>query len=161
MYQTSQKYKQLVYADSTKHHLNIYIEENKVNPDHILDFKISHHLFSNDEFCLGSVTAKTIEMKIYKNSLPESYQNFYIETGIEEEIVPIGYFTLESIEKNDDNTITIKAIDNMIKFEFNYDGSQLNYPATISQILQDICIKAGVELRFYFFFKCQYTNRSI
>ena len=103
MYQTSNQYKQLVYADSTKHLLNIYIEEEKVNPDHIFDFKVSHILFSDDEFSLGSVTAKSIEMRIYKNSLPDTYNNFYIETGIGDEIVPIGYFILDSIEKNDDN----------------------------------------------------------
>ena len=146
MYQTSDNYKQLIYADSTKHLLNIYIEGNKVNPDYIFDFNVSHNLFSNDEFCLGSVTAKTIEFKIYKNSLPERYNNIYVETGIENEIVPIGYFILESIDRNDDDTITIKAIDYMIKFEFNYDGSVLNYPCTVLTVLKDICLKAGVEL---------------
>ena len=153
MYQTSNDYKKLVYADSTRHLLNIYIEGNKVNPDHILDFKVSHTLSFNDEFSLGSVTAKAIEFRIYKSSLPNTYNNFYVETGINSEIVPIGHFILESIDKNDDNTITIKAIDNMIKFEFNYDGSTLNYPITVLEVLQDICSKAGVELRFYFFFK--------
>ncbi|MCI8760403.1 MAG: hypothetical protein HFJ34_04710 [Clostridia bacterium] len=155
MYQTSNQYKQLVYADSTKHLLNIYIEEEQVNPNHILDFKVSHTLFSNDEFALGSVTAKSIEIRIYKDSLPNTYNNIYVETGINNEIVPIGYFVLDSIEKNDDDTITIKAIDYMVKFEFNYDGSNLNYPASMMQILQDICLKAGVELRFYFLFKCK------
>jgi len=155
MYQTSNQYKQLVYEDSTTHLLNIYIEEEEVNPDHIFDFKVSHVLLSDDEFSLGSVTAKSIEMRIHKNSLPESYKHFYIETGINNEIVPIGHFILDSIDKNDDDTITIKAIDYMVKFEFNYDGSNLNYPATMLQILQDICLKAGVELRFYFFFKCK------
>ena len=94
MYQTSNNYKQLVYADSTKHLLNIYIEGNQVNPDHIFDFKISHTLFSDDEFSLGSVTAKSIEFRIYKNSLPETYNNIYVETGIDNEIIPIGYFIL-------------------------------------------------------------------
>ncbi len=153
MYQTSNEYKQLVYEDHTKHLLNIFIDEKQINPDHILDFKVSHTLFSNDEFTLGTVTAKTIEMRIYKDSLPNTYNTFYVETGIKNEIVPIGYFILDRIEKNDDDTITIKAIDNMVKFEFNYDGSNLNYPITILEILQDICLKAEVELRFYFFFK--------
>lgn len=146
MYQTSNNYKQSVYSDSTRHLLSIYIEEDMVNPDHIFDFKVSHILFSNDEFCLGSVTAKTIEMTIHKNSLPSVYKNFYVETGINNEIVPIGHFILDSIEKNDDDTVTIKAIDYMVKFEFNYDGSNLNYPTSILQVLQDICSKAGVEL---------------
>lgn len=153
MYQTSNEYKQLVYEDHTKHLLNIFIDEKQINPDHILDFKVSHTLFSNDEFTLGTVTAKTIEMRIYKDSLPNTYNTFYVETGIKNEIVPIGYFILDRIEKNDDDTITIKAIDNMVKFEFNYDGSNLNYPITILEILQDICLKAEVQLRFYFFFK--------
>ncbi len=146
MYQTSENYKQNIYADPTRHLLNIYIEGNLVNLDHIFDFKVSHRLLSDEEFSLGSVTAKSIEMKIHKNSLPDCYQNFYVETGIEEEKIPIGYFTLEKIEKNDDDTITIKAIDHMIKFEFHYDGSHLNYPATMIQVLKDICLQAGVEL---------------
>lgn len=153
MYQTSDEYKELAYADNTQHLLKIYIDENEVNPSHILDFKISHTLFSSDEFCLGSVTAKTIEFKIYKDSLPETYHNFYVESGIGDEIVPIGYFILDSIKKEDDYTVTITAIDYMVKFEFNYDGSKLTFPATMLEALQDICSKAEVELRFYFFFK--------
>lgn len=145
MYQTNDNYKQLVYADSTQHLLNIYIAGNKVNENHIFDFRISNELFQ-EEFCFGSVAAKTVEMKIYKDSLPQVYNNFYIESGINGEIVPIGYFNLEEIQKNDDNTITIKAIDNMIKFEFNYDGSNLDYPCTLMTVLNDICLKAGVEL---------------
>lgn len=42
----------------------------------------------------------------------------------------------------------------MIKFEFNYDGSELiaqNGYATLAEVAQDICNKAEVELRFYFF----------
>lgn len=42
----------------------------------------------------------------------------------------------------------------MIKFEFNYDGSELiaqNGYVTLAEVVQDICNKAGVELRFYFF----------
>ena len=76
MYQTSDEYKQLVYTDNIQHLLNIYIEENQVNLDHIFDFKISHVLFSSDEFSLGSVTAKSIEFRIYKDSLPDTYNNF-------------------------------------------------------------------------------------
>ena len=153
MYQTSSDYKKFVYADNTRHLLKIYIDGNEVNPNHIFDFKVSHTLFSNDEFSLGSVTAKIIEFRIYKGSLPEVYDNFYVESGVGDEIVPIGYFRLDGIGKEDDDTITIKAIDDMVKFEFCYDGSILTFPATMQQVLQDICSKAVVELRFYFFFE--------
>ena len=146
MYQTSQEYKDLVYADSTKHLLNIYIDGNEVSQSHILNFKMSHSLFSNNEFSLGGVESRSIEFQIYKDSLPETYSNIYVETGIEDEIVPIGYFILDSISKDDEYTVTVKAIDYMLKFEFNYDGSKLNYPTTLKKVLDDICKKAGVEL---------------
>ena len=110
-------------------------------------------MFSNDEFTLGSVTAQAVELKLYKTAVPETINKVYIESGITGEIIPIGYFNVDEISMNDDYTVTLKLLDNMIKFEFNYDGSKLNYPCTILTVLQDICLKAGVELRFYFFFK--------
>ncbi len=154
MYQISDEYKGLVLADGTKHILKIYIEGQEVNPNHILDFKVSHSLFLNDEFCLGSVTAKMIEFRIYKDSLPNIYNRFYVESGVGDEIVPIGFFILDSIGKEDDDTITIKAIDSMVKFEFNYDGSSLTFPATMLQVLNDICLKAGVECGSTSFLNC-------
>lgn len=70
------------------------------------------------------------------------------------EIIPIGIYNVDDYNDEDDNVINIKALDNMIKFEFNYDGSELisqkGY-ATLEEVAQDICNKAGVELRFYFF----------
>lgn len=181
MYQTSSRYKELIY--NKQHLLNIYIDEIKIEQKYIIDFKISHFLFSDDEFRLGSTPAKLIEFKIDKRALPQTYNNIRVETGIRirnsvfsvaqinskkvkelttspvymfhkhYEIIPIGKFTLEEIDKEDDYTVTIKAIDYMVKFEFNYDGSTLTYPCTLKSILQDICTKAGVELRFYFFFE--------
>ena len=65
-----------------------------------------------------------------------------------------GIYNVDDYTDNDDNTITIKALDNMIKFEFNYDGSELiaqNGYVTLAEVVQDICNKVGVELRFYFF----------
>ena len=64
-----------------------------------------------------------------------------------------GYFNVDEISKDDDYTVSFTLIDDMSKFEFNYDGSSLDYPATLLTVLQDICSKAGVELRFYFFFE--------
>lgn len=153
MYQVSNNYKSKIYEASIRHLLKIFINNIEIDKKYILGFKLSHTLFSNDEFELGSVTAKTVELKLYKDAVPNTISNIYIESGITSESVPIGYFNVETIEKEDDYTIKLKLIDNMIKFEFNYDGSKLNYPCTILTVLQDICLKAGVELRFYFFFE--------
>ena len=146
MYSTSTNYKETILADSTKQLLNVYIDNNKIEDRYILECKITYTLLNNDEFCFGSTQAKTVNLKIHKNALPETYTRFYIESGIAGEIIPIGYFNVDKISKDDDYTISLTLIDDMTKFEFNYDGSALNYPVTVLTVLQDICSKAGVEL---------------
>ena len=153
MYKTSDNYKLKIYEPSTRHILKVFINDVEIDKKNILDCKLSQTLFSNDEFTLGSVTAQAVELKLYKTAVPETINKVYIESGITGEIIPIGYFNVDEISMNDDYTVTLNLLDNMIKFEFNYDGSKLNYPCTILTVLQDICLKAGVELRFYFFFK--------
>ncbi len=146
MYNTSQNYKDKILNDSTQHELNIYIDNNKIEPNHIIDFKITLELFNNDEFCLGSTPEIDVEFEIDKRDLPNNYNEVYIESGLEDEIVPIGKFTIQSVE-DDEFKVKIKATDYMKKFEDNkYDGSDLTYPATMLQVLQDICTKIGVEL---------------
>ena len=135
---------------------NYKTDDVEIDKKYILDCKPSQRLFPDDEFSLGSVTSQAIELKLYKTAVPEIISKVYIISGITEEEVPIGYFNVDDISKDDDYTVTLKLLDNMIKFEFNYDGSELvnkkGY-AEIIEVLQDMCLKAGVELRFYFFFK--------
>ena len=177
MYNTSQKWKNAIYKN-VQSVLNIYIDNELINPDYILDFKVGHTLFDDEELKLGSVDSKYIEFKIYKDKMPTTMNIVKVDYGIlvnngltvaevnamlvgtlngiqvkslsgkntSFEMLPIGIFNIDDWTDNDDNTLTIKCIDNMNKFEFNYDGSTLTYPATLIQILQDICNKAGVEL---------------
>ncbi len=161
MYQTSDNYKAKIYEASTKHLLRIYINGIEVNQKYILDCKLSQTLFSGEQFELGTVTAKAAELKLYKTAVPDNISKIYIESGIAGESIPLGYFNIEEIKKEEDYTVSLKLLDDMIKFEFNYDGSKIDYPCTILNVLQDICLKAGVELRFYFFFKYGKTNCSI
>lgn len=127
--------------------MNIYIDNNKIEPNHIIDFKSTLELFNNNEFCLGCTPEIDIEFEIDKRDLPEVYNEVYVETGIDGEVVPIGYFTIQKPIEDDEFKVKIKATDYMKKFEDNkYDGSNLNYPATMLQVLQDICTKIGVEL---------------
>ena len=146
MYNTSQNYKDKVLKDSTQHELNFYIDGNKIEPNHIVDFSLTLELFNNDEFCLGCTPEKDIEFEIDKRDLPKAYEKVYVETGVNNEIVPIGYFTIQSVE-DDEFKVKIKATDYMKKFEdTKYDGSNLIYPKTMLEVLKDICIKVGVEL---------------
>ena len=159
MYSVSDDYKSKIYQ--SRHLIKIFINDVEIDKKYLLGFKVFQQLFSKEEFILGSVTAKSIELKLHKSVVPDNMQKVYVTSGITGEEIPIGYFNVDEISKEDDYTVTIKALDNMIKFEFNYDGSQLNYPTTIKTILQDICSKAGVELRFYFFFEPKQRSCSI
>ena len=148
MYQTSDNYKSKIY--NTPHTLKVLINDIEINSKHILDCKPSQLLFPSDEFALGSAAAQEIDLKLYKTAVPESINKVEIKSGIISETLPIGIFNVDDISKDDDYTITLKLIDNMIKFEFNYDGSTLlrnnGGKVQIIQVLQDICSKAGVEL---------------
>lgn len=182
MYSTSQKWKDTIYKN-VQSALNIYINDELINPDYILDFKVGQTLFDDEELKLGSISSKYIEFQIYKDQMPTNMNTVKVDYGIlinhaltvaevnamlvgtlngiqvkslsandsSFEMIPIGIFNIDDWTDNDDNTLTIKCIDNMSKFEFNYDGSNLTYPVTLLEILEDICNKAGVELRFYFF----------
>lgn len=155
MYDTSDNYKSKIY--NVTHLLKVYINDKEINPKYVLDCKPSRKAFSSDEFVLGCVEAQSIELKLYKSAVPSIINRIEIKSGITGEVVPIGMFNLDEISKDDDYTVTLKLRDNMIKFEFNYNGKTLidnnNGKAKIIQVLQDLCPKAGVELRFYFFFK--------
>lgn len=151
MYQTSDNYKSKILT--VKPLKKIYIDGNEVDGKHILDCKLSKPLFSNDEFTLGTVTSQGVELLLYKQAVPETINKIYIESGITGETIPIGYFNVDEISRVDDYTVKLKLLDDMVKFEPNYNGSVLNYPCKLKVVLQDICSKMGVELRFYFFFE--------
>lgn len=152
MYNTSQEYKRKILSDSTVQELNIYIDGNKVEANHIANFKTTIELFNNNEFCLGCTPEIDIEFEIDKRDLPDNYNEVYIESGLEDEVIPLGYFTIQKPIEDDELKVKIKATDYMKKFEDNkYDGSNLNYPITLLKVAQDICKKIGVGLRLYFF----------
>lgn len=147
MYSTSQNYKEKILEDSTQHELNIYIDGNKIEPNHIIDFNTTLELFNNNEFCLGCTPEIDIEFEIDKRDLPDTYNEVYVESGLEDEVIPVGKFTIQKPVEDDELKVKIKATDYMKKFEdVKYDGSDLTYPATMLQVLRDICTKIGVEL---------------
>lgn len=55
-----------------------------------------------------------------------------------------GIFTADPGDESGD-IITIKAYDNMRKFEYTYADSSLTYPATLNQIVRDACDMCGVS----------------
>lgn len=81
MYSTSQKWKENIYKN-IQSALNIYIDDELVNPDYILEFKVGQTLFDDEELTLGSVSSKYIEFKIYKDKMPVNMNTVKVDYGI-------------------------------------------------------------------------------
>lgn len=148
MYNTTDDYKSKIY--DTVHFLKVYINDVEIESKYILDCRPSSTLFTNGEIELGSTPSQTVELKLYKSVVPATINKVEIKSGITGEIVPIGVYNVDKAPSSDDYTVTLSLADNMIKFEFNYDGSKLvndnNGKVKIIRVLQDICSKANVEL---------------
>lgn len=149
MYQTSSNYKEKIL--NVKHLLKVYI--NGIEVKDIKNCKSSQILFTGEEFTFGSTIAQEIELEVKSSLIPKTIETVYIESGIQGETIPVGHFRLEDPVERNGRMCIVKLIDDMVKFEPNYNGSVLNYPCTLKAVLQDICSKVGVELRFYFFFE--------
>ena len=61
------------------------------------------------------------------------------------EAVSKGVFTVNDTSYDGD-IITLECLDNMHKFDISYEKSNLTYPATLLQIVQDACRCCGVTL---------------
>lgn len=147
MYNTTDDYKSKIY--DTTHFLKVYINDVEIESRYVGDCKPSSTLFTNGEIELGSTPSQTLELQLYKTAVPDSITKIEIKSGITGEIVPIGVYNVDKISKVNDYTVSLTLSDNMTKFEFNYDGSNLindnGGKAKIIQVVQDICSKAGVE----------------
>lgn len=62
-----------------------------------------------------------------------------------QESVSKGIFTVNDTSYDGD-IITLECLDNMHKFDISYEKSNLTYPATLLQIVQDACRCCGVTL---------------
>lgn len=80
MYKTSEKWKQNIYENPVCA-MNIYIDDVLINPDYILEFKKGGNAFEED-FCLGGTPSQYIEIKIYKDKMPETLSKIRVEYGI-------------------------------------------------------------------------------
>ena len=163
MYNTSNNYKNKIYSDSTRHQLKIFLDDTEVPSKYILDFQASFKVFDSDEFSFGSTCSRTVKIKLHKDALKDIENEITIvkiTTGINGEEIPYGEFTIDSQKEANNYNVEFELIDYMPRFNFNYDA-KVTFPAKLCDIAKDICMQAGVELRFYFFFEYEYRNFSL
>ena len=118
-------------------------------------FVINDSTSSTGSFDIGSAIVQKFTLRL--NNMYDDFTE-YDFTGAEisnikvslslsgkTEAVSKGVFTVNDTSYDGD-IITLECLDNMHKFDVNYSKSNLTYPATLLQIVQDACRCCGVTL---------------
>lgn len=122
--------------------MEIYFDNNLIDEDYYTALSTNFALFE-DTFYLGSTASNTYNISIDKTVISTHPNIVTIKNNNE----LIATLVVDKIEENDFEykyTLT----DKMVDLEFEYDASLIfnNGSATLLQIAQDICSKAGIEL---------------
>ena len=122
--------------------MEIYFDDKLINEDYYTELSTNFALFS-DTFYLGSTASNTYNISIAKEGITTHPNTVLIKNNGE----LIATLVVDNVEENDFEykyTLT----DKMVNLEFNYDASEIfnNGVATLLEIVQDICYKAGIEL---------------
>lgn len=115
--------------------------------------KISDAVSGTNNFEIGTAITNQLTLSIYNendafsdydftNAKIKTWIGLKLESGIE--WLKKGVF-IASDPTTTPDVITIKALDNMSKFDKVYDG-KLTFPATLQKIVQYCCLQCGVAL---------------
>ena len=144
----------IAVSDSIKNAYNQYTTQRKPyikvgsNTYYIQNMDLQADCF-NEGNIIGNAIAKILKFDIeteYVEELDEFELYDSIWTGNQYESIFLGTFELYDEEGTDDFFSSVTAYDLLIKFNVQYDPSQMTYPSTIFGLLQNICNQAGVTL---------------
>lgn len=125
-----------------------------VDQDGLRGLSIEDNVSRTDSFDVGSAIINQLTLKLDNTDERYNAYNFdgariTVKTGLQlsnaVEWLNKGVFTADPGEYTGD-TITVKAYDNMKKFDRKYSESKLIYPATLGSIVRDACSVCGVSL---------------
>ena len=111
-------------------------------------FKINDGVTQMGQFTVGSCITNKLTVTLnntydkfseydFDGAVVEAYLGLPMKDGRIEGI-PKGIFTVEN-PQYDGATITLECLDNMYKFDVHYRNVNTVYPATLGQIVRDIC----------------------
>jgi hypothetical protein len=128
--------------------LKIYFDDVLINEDSYAELTNEYKLF-NDSFYLGSVASNTFKLKILKSAISSHPDEVLIDDDI-----TTFHLIVDKVEE-DKGFYNYTLVDKMVNFNFNYDAKPLIDEKTdleedcyLSDILTDMCLKAGVELDY-------------
>ncbi|MDF2608934.1 MAG: hypothetical protein K0R92_408 [Lachnospiraceae bacterium] len=122
---------------------------------HIRGIKIEDNVSNGNTFTLGNAIINKLSLQI-DNTLGEydvyDFTNAEIRPSIGLQLTDTAEYIHKGVYIVDTAvaagyTITITALDYMSLLDYNYSGSTLNYPATLLQIMQEICTRHGITFQ--------------
>lgn len=119
-------------------------------------FKINDGVTQMGQFTVGSCITNKLTVTLnntydkfseydFDGAVVEAYLGLPMKDGRIEGI-PKGIFTVEN-PQYDGATITLECLDNMYKFDVDYRNVNTVYPATLGQIVRDICSYCKVRFQ--------------
>lgn len=116
---------------------------------------INRYVATGESVSVGSCVAAELSLVLSNrdgswNSYSFDGKEFFVEVGVYTSAstityIPMGYFTVDEV-KFDRNTVTLAALDRMVKFDDAIDLTQFTFPYTLKTLLERICTVCGVPL---------------
>lgn len=116
-------------------------------------FKLDDGVTPSGQFTIGSciINKLTVTLNnIYDKFSPYDFDGAVVTAYLGLELAPgriekirKGVFTVDE-PQYDGTTITLECLDNMSKFDEDYSNVKMVYPATLGEIVRDICNYCGV-----------------
>ena len=145
MYKMSEAFQNAVQQDSRTFLADIRQDGTSLGLT-IRNLKYTAGCNAGDSITLGSTIAAMVEFTVYGNDArlqgKEVAAYLGLDIGGTPEMAPLGFFTCQK-PVVDEEDVTITAYDRMIKFEKPYFSS-LSFPASSTDVLQELCTEAGV-----------------
>ena len=176
MLNTSNQFKNELYNDNREYlcYADITLADGTIlnlkNEDIWTDsFSIEDAVSNTSSFDIGAAIINKLTLSI--NNIYEEYSEYDFTDAV---VVPyVGLElpdgTVEKIRKGvftvdeasyDGSLITLSCLDNMYKLDYVYGESNLSYPATLGEIVRDICYVCGVTLLTTTFFNSSYVVQN-
>lgn len=147
MYQTSTEFASVVSGNSRTFYAKIISGSDTITSG-IKKYKYNGGSNGDDNITIGSTVSAYVEMEISNPEISLENKEIQLFTGLQLsssiEYFPVGKFTVQKPEKDGKN-IKITAYDKMSKAGGLPYFSDLTYPATAIQILDEICVKLGIS----------------
>ena len=125
-----------------------YVVDGKEYAQTLNNFKYTNIINPNNDFTIGNTCASSVTFSIFKPEISLENREITIYEGVNSgsgiDYIKIGTFTITKQESDGEYT-KYTGYDAMYKADKGY-FSELSYPTTDKAILEEICLKLGINL---------------